>query len=70
VIVGGLASLAGSVIGAVILTAAPEFIRDFPGFEELLLAALMILILLFLPRGIVSVLAKYLPIFRERYYRE
>lgn len=70
VVVGGLASLAGSVLGAVILTAAPEFIRDFPGFEELLLAALMIVILLFLPRGFVSLLINLVPAFRDRYYRE
>jgi branched-chain amino acid transport system permease protein len=70
VTVGGLASLVGSVIGAVLLTAAPEFIRDFPGFEELLLASLMILILLFLPRGFVSLLVRALPALRDRYYRE
>lgn len=70
VTIGGLASLGGSILGAVILTAAPEFIRDLPGFEELLLAALMVVILLFLPRGFVSVLAWFIPAFRDRYYRE
>jgi branched-chain amino acid transport system permease protein len=70
VTVGGLASLGGSILGAVILTAAPEFIRDLPGFEELLLATLMVAILLFLPRGFVSVLARFIPAFGDRYYRE
>lgn len=69
VMVGGLASLAGSIIGAVILTATPELIRDFPGFEELLLATMIILVLLFLPRGLVSVLARHIAAFRERHYR-
>src|SRR5581483_9110363 len=36
IMVGGLGSLTGSVLGAALLTAAPEFFRDLPGFEELL----------------------------------
>ena len=38
VIVGGLGSLAGSILGAVALTMAPELLRDLPGYEELLIA--------------------------------
>ena len=70
VMVGGLASLAGSVIGAIVLTATPEVFRGFPGVQELVLAVLIILVLLFLPRGLVSVLARHLPVFRDDYYRE
>jgi branched-chain amino acid transport system permease protein len=65
VMVGGIGSLMGPVIGALALTAAPEFFRDFPGFEELFFAILIALILLFLPRGLVSLVAR-----RERYWRE
>ena len=65
VMVGGIGSLMGPVIGALALTAAPELFRDFPGFEELFLAILIALILLFLPRGLVSLVAR-----RERYWRE
>jgi branched-chain amino acid transport system permease protein len=70
VMVGGLGSLAGSVVGAVVLTTTPELFRDFPGFQELVLAALIILVLLFFPRGLVSLLAGRLPVFRERYERD
>lgn len=69
VMVGGIGSLAGSVIGAVVLTAAPEFIRDFPGFEELFLAVLIILVLLFLPKGLVSLPSRVLPMLRDLYHR-
>ncbi len=68
VMVGGLASLPGSVIGAVVFTATPEFFRDYPGFQELVLAVLIILVLLFLPRGLVSLLARRVGVFRDRYY--
>jgi len=70
VIVGGIGSLVGSVIGAAVLTAAPELMRDFPGFEELLLGGLIVLVLLFLPKGLASLLARYVPLLRERYFRE
>jgi branched-chain amino acid transport system permease protein len=70
VMAGGLGSLAGSVIGAIALTAAPELFRGFPGLEELFFALVVILILVFLPRGLVSLLARHLPAFRERLYRE
>ena len=42
VIIGGLGSLAGSILGAIVLTMAPELLRDLPGYEELLIALLMI----------------------------
>jgi branched-chain amino acid transport system permease protein len=70
VMVGGLASLTGSVIGAIVLTTTPELFRSFPGVQELVLSLLIIGVLLFLPRGLVSLLAARLPLFRERYYRE
>jgi len=70
VMVGGLASVGGAVIGAVALTATPELFRGWPGVQELVLAGLIVAVLLFLPRGLVSVLARLVPVFRERYYRE
>jgi branched-chain amino acid transport system permease protein len=70
VMVGGLASLAGSVIGAIVLTTTPELFRSFPGVQELVLSFVIIGVLLFLPRGLVSLLARRWPFFHERYYRE
>jgi branched-chain amino acid transport system permease protein len=70
IMVGGLGSLPGSVIGAIVITAAPEFFRDFPGFQELAFGLLIVLILLFLPKGLASLLARAHPVFQDRYYRE
>jgi len=70
VVIGGLGSLAGSVIGAVVLTAAPELLRDFPGFEEIVFSLLLIGVLFFMPKGIGGLLARKFPLFRERLYRE
>jgi branched-chain amino acid transport system permease protein len=70
VMVGGLASLSGSVIGAIVLTATPELFRGYPGVQELVLAVLIIVVLLALPRGLVSLLAARVRVFREDYHRE
>lgn len=68
VVIGGLASLGGAILGAVMLTLAPELLRDYPGYEELLIAIMLIVILLFLPRGLISVLERVHCIFLQRYY--
>jgi len=70
VMVGGLASLSGSIIGAVVLTATPELFRGYAGVQELVLAVLIIVVLLALPRGLVSLLAGRFRVFREDYHRE
>ena len=69
VVVGGLGSIAGSIAGAIVLTAAPELVRDLPGFETILLAGLMIAILLFLPHGLISLAARPLASLRQRFSR-
>jgi branched-chain amino acid transport system permease protein len=70
IMVGGLGSLMGSVIGAVVITAAPQAFISFPGFEELVFGLLIILVILFLPRGLASLLARLHPVVVERYYRD
>jgi branched-chain amino acid transport system permease protein len=70
IMIGGLGSLVGSVLGAALVTAAPEFFRDWPGFQELLFGALIVLIILFLPNGLASLLARAHRVFEDRYYRE
>ena len=69
VVIGGLGNLAGSVLGAMVLTLAPELLRDLPGYEELLIACLMIVILLVRPGGLITVLDRVTSLFRERYHR-
>ena len=70
VLVGGTGSIVGSVLGAITLTALPEYFRQFPGMDELLFGIIIVLVLLFLPKGLVSLLCRISPAFNERYYRE
>lgn len=70
VMVGGVGSLAGAVIGGALLTAVPAFAQAFPpGMNQLLLAVAIILVLLFLPKGLVSIPGRVLPMLRGRYHR-
>lgn len=70
VMVGGIGSLTGSVLGAIVITSLPEVFREFPGFEELAFGLAIILVLLFLPRGLTSLVARIHPAFRDRYFRD
>jgi branched-chain amino acid transport system permease protein len=70
IMIGGLGSLVGSVVGAVLLTGAPELLRNFPGSEEIVFSLLLIAVLFFLPRGIGGLIADHVPFLRERLYRE
>lgn len=54
-IVGGMGSIWGPVIGATFLTVLPEFLSVSAGIKNILFATIVLLVLFFLPAGIVSV---------------
>ncbi|TMJ33428.1 MAG: branched-chain amino acid ABC transporter permease [Alphaproteobacteria bacterium] len=56
IVVGGLGSVAGSVLGAVLLTGLPEFLRGTQEYADLVYAAILLGSLLFMPRGIKGLL--------------
>jgi branched-chain amino acid transport system permease protein len=51
-VLGGTASLIGPVLGATILTILPELLRFLKEFRMAVNGAILILVVLFLPRGI------------------
>jgi len=57
VVVGGMASIWGSVFGAVLLSLLPEALADFEGFETIAFGVILVATMIFLPRGIVPSLA-------------
>ncbi|MDO8305501.1 branched-chain amino acid ABC transporter permease, partial [Herminiimonas sp.] len=57
VVVGGMASVYGSLIGALLLTALPQALATFEGWETIVFGAILILCMMFLPRGLVPTLA-------------
>jgi len=57
VVVGGMASVFGSVVGAVLLTALPQALARFEGWETVAFGAILMLTMIFLPKGLVPTLA-------------
>ncbi len=57
VVVGGMASVFGSVLGAVLLTALPQMLATFEGWETVVFGLILMLCMIFLPRGLVPTLA-------------
>ena len=51
-ILGGINGLAGPVLGAVILTLLPEVLRAFKAYRLVVNGLILVLIVLFLPRGL------------------
>jgi branched-chain amino acid transport system permease protein len=57
VVIGGMASVYGSLIGAVLLTALPQALATFEGWETVAFGAILMVCMIFLPKGLVPTLA-------------
>jgi branched-chain amino acid transport system permease protein len=51
-ILGGTGGLTGPVLGALIITLLPELLRGFKDFRTMINGAILVLIVLFLPKGL------------------
>ena len=54
VVLGGMGSIAGVVIAAMILILAPEYLRAFSEYRMLIFGAIMVVMMIFRPQGLVS----------------
>lgn len=54
VVVGGLGSLYGSIIGAVLLSVLPELLRDLGSYRMIAVGLVLFASILFLPKGLVG----------------
>jgi branched-chain amino acid transport system permease protein len=54
VLVGGIGSFAGPVIGTFILTLFPEFLRDLKIYSPLVSAAILLIVVYLMPQGLVN----------------
>jgi branched-chain amino acid transport system permease protein len=52
VVLGGMGSIPGVVLGAVVMVVLPEVLRDFSDYRMLLLGAVLVLLALFRPQGL------------------
>ncbi len=54
VVLGGIGSIPGVILGAVVLTILPECLRDFTAYRMLIFGLAMILMMLFRPQGLIG----------------
>ncbi|MBM4273429.1 MAG: branched-chain amino acid ABC transporter permease [Deltaproteobacteria bacterium] len=54
VVLGGMGSIAGSIVGAVILTVLPEMLRQFKDYQDLLYGGLLVGLLILRPQGLMG----------------
>lgn len=57
VVIGGMASVYGSLIGAVLLTALPQALATFEGWETVAFGVILMVCMIFMPKGLVPTLA-------------
>jgi branched-chain amino acid transport system permease protein len=53
VVVGGMASVWGSLLGAAVLTVLPELLSVFHDYEIIIFGVILMVVIIFLPRGLV-----------------
>lgn len=56
-VVGGLGSLRGAIVGSLALVFVREYLRSFPGASEMIFGAILLLTVLFLPAGLYGAIA-------------
>lgn len=60
VVLGGMASVFGAVIGAALLTALPQLLTAFHDYEHLVLGAILMSVMIFMPAGLLPTLLRAL----------
>lgn len=66
VVFGGMASTLGAVVGAAVLTTLPQLLTVFKEYEMVLFGALLMLTMIFMPRGLVPTLETLLAAARRK----
>jgi branched-chain amino acid transport system permease protein len=54
VVVGGMGSIWGTLFGSALITLLPEWIEALENYKDIVHGLILVLILLFMPRGLVS----------------
>ena len=54
VVLGGMGSISGVIIAAIILILAPEYLRAFSEYRMLIFGAIMVIMMIFRPQGLIS----------------
>ncbi|MBM7854720.1 branched-chain amino acid transport system permease protein [Desulfohalotomaculum tongense] len=67
VVLGGLGSIPGVILGTSVLTLAPEFLRSLSDYRMLIYGALMVLMMIFRPNGLLGGVDLQRLVFKNKY---
>jgi branched-chain amino acid transport system permease protein len=67
VVIGGMASVWGAMIGAALLTLLPQYLRVFHDYDILIYGFTLLLIMIFLPQGLFAAIIGLLKKKKEHY---
>ncbi len=59
VVFGGIGRIYGALIGAVFLTVLPQMLTSFEDYETLVYGAIIIFVMIFMPKGIISLFDRF-----------
>jgi branched-chain amino acid transport system permease protein len=59
VVLGGLLSLYGAVVGAILLTVLPELLRDFQALQEIVYGLVLMVVVLVVPDGLSGLMKQF-----------
>lgn len=58
VVLGGMGSIVGVILGALILILLPEYLRELSEYKQLAFGAILVLMMVFRPQGLISTLRR------------
>ena len=67
IIIGGLGSIPGSIIGAVIVALLPELLKSFSEWQFVIYGVLLIVFMIFMPKGLVQVFSTLISKIRKSF---
>ncbi|HSO21228.1 MAG TPA: branched-chain amino acid ABC transporter permease [Desulfosarcina sp.] len=70
VVIGGMASIWGALLGASLLTLLPEWLHAFSDFEMVVYGLIMMVVMILMPQGLTRGILDLLERIRERYRNE
>lgn len=70
VVLGGLGSLPGVILGASVLSLLPEILRFSPEYRMLLYGALMVIMMIVRPKGLLGGVSIHRIIFKDKYKKQ
>lgn len=60
-VLGGIGSITGSIIGAIVIITLPEYMRFILEYQEFIYGMIIVLLVLFAPQGVYGFIIRYLP---------